>query len=193
MIGELVLASANKKKIAELKALLPEVTLLSLTDIGFTEVIEEPYFTFRENAAAKARAIYEFCGKNVLADDSGICVAALNNEPGVFSARYAGANATDEENLQLLLRNLEQHSDRRAFYKAVLCLVLDGEYHYFEGSCHGKIATMPAGSKGFGYDPAFIPDGYTETFGQLDESIKYRISHRSEAMAALKTFAGSSE
>lgn len=188
MITELVLASSNKGKIAELKALLPGISLLSLKDIGFEGEIEEPFFTFRENAAAKAKAVYDFCGRHVLADDSGICVAALHNEPGVFSARYAGIGATDVQNLDKLLAALQSQDNRAAFYKAVLCLVIDGRYHYFEGSCHGRITTVASGDKGFGYDPVFMPDGYQETFGQLSESIKHRISHRAKAMEALKAF-----
>jgi XTP/dITP diphosphohydrolase len=188
MITELVLASSNKKKIAELKALLPNVSLLSLKDIGFDREIEEPYFTFEENAAAKAKTIFEFCGKNVLADDSGICVATLNNDPGVFSARYAGEHATDQENLNKLLHELKGRTERRAFYKAVLCLIIDGITHYFEGSCHGQITEEPQGDKGFGYDPIFMPNGYNQTFGELPETIKHSISHRAQAMNELKAF-----
>ena len=193
MITELVLASANKKKITELKALLPGVTLLSLKDIGFDQEIAEPYFTFEENAATKAKTIFDFCGKNVLADDSGICVATLNNDPGVFSARYAGEHATDQENLDKLLHNLEGRTERRAFYKAVLYLIMNGKEYYFEGTCHGHIAEAPQGDKGFGYDPIFIPNGYDQTFGELPEAVKHRISHRAQAMNELKAFLGNQE
>jgi len=188
MAAQIVLASSNKGKLRELAGLLPSMELLSLSDIGFTEAIPEPYFTFRENAMTKAKTVYEFCKKNTLADDSGICVDALDGAPGVFSARYAGTSASDQANLDKLLWEMKDKNNRSAHYKAVLCLVWEGQYHYFEGICNGHIAETPRGSKGFGYDPAFIPEGYDQTFGELDEAIKYRISHRAKAMAALKTF-----
>jgi XTP/dITP diphosphohydrolase len=188
MAAEIVLASSNKGKIKELAALLPALTLFSLKDIGFSESIPEPYFTFEENAQTKAQTVHRFSGKNTLADDSGICVTALDGAPGVFSARYAGDNASDLDNLEKLLSALEGQSDRSAYYKAVLCLVWNNQYYYFEGICKGHIATAPRGDKGFGYDPIFIPEGYDQTFGELDEAIKYRISHRAKAMAALKDF-----
>lgn len=187
-VKELVLASRNKKKIAELKDLLPGVSILSLDDIGFHDEIEEPYETFRENARQKAQVVYEFCGLDVLADDSGISVPALDNAPGVFSARYAGVGAGDEANLQKLLSAMVSKTDRRAFYTAMLCLIQNGEAHYFEGTCHGTLLETPKGSGGFGYDPAFVPEGYTQTFGELDPSVKRQISHRAKAMHALREF-----
>jgi XTP/dITP diphosphohydrolase len=187
-IKELVLASRNKKKIAELKDLLPGVSILSLDDIGFQDEIEEPFETFKENARQKAQVVYEFCGLDVLADDSGISVPALGNAPGVFSARYAGPGASDEENLQKLLSEMASKTDRRAFYTAMLCLMHRGEAHYFVGTCYGTILETPKGSGGFGYDPAFVPEGYTQTFGELDPSVKQQISHRAQAMRALHEF-----
>lgn len=184
----IVLASRNKKKIGELRELLPGVDILSLDDIGFTQEIEEPYLTFRENAWQKANTIYQFCGLDVLADDSGISVLALANAPGVFSARYAGAGASDEDNLRLLLTNMESQDDRRAFYTAVLCLIHQGDAHYFEGTCHGSLLREPKGSGGFGYDPIFVPEGYEQTFGELDPAVKKAISHRAKAMKDLRSF-----
>lgn len=183
-----MLASRNKKKIAELRELLPGAEILSLDDIGFHEEIEEPFFTFRENAWQKAQTVHAFCGLDVLADDSGISVPALGNAPGVLSARYAGDNAGDEANLNLLLHNMETHSDRRAFYTAMLCLIHQGVAHYFEGTCHGTLLYAPRGSGGFGYDPIFVPEGYEQTFGELDPAVKRRISHRAKAMQDLRAF-----
>lgn len=185
---QLVLASRNKKKIGELNELLHGVTVLSLDDIAFHDEIAEPYLTFRENALQKARTVSEFANRNVLADDSGICVPVLNNQPGVFSARYAGEKATDEQNLHKLLADMEGKEHRQAFYKAVLCLIWDGVPHYFEGTCHGTLRDTPVGTNGFGYDPIFVPEGYTETFAQLPASVKQQISHRAQAMEQLMSF-----
>ncbi|MGC4056685.1 MAG: non-canonical purine NTP pyrophosphatase [Chitinophagaceae bacterium] len=169
--------------------LLSGVQILSLDDIGFTSEIEEPYLTFHENAWQKANTVFQFCGLNVLADDSGICVPVLNNEPGVLSARYAGDHASDDANLRLLLKNMEGHTDRRAFYKAVLCLFWNGMPSYFEGTCHGTLLRQEQGSGGFGYDPIFVPDGYDASFGELDAAVKQQISHRANAMRQLIAFA----
>lgn len=185
---EIVLASANKKKIAELNELLQGFSVLSLKDIGFDAEIEEPYFTFEENAFQKANTIYSFCGKNVLADDSGICVEALDYKPGVLSARYAGAAADDNANLQKLLQDIQGKENKKAFYKAVLCLIWNGETHYFDGECHGTLIDIPVGENGFGYDPIFVPEGYTETFAQLPASVKQLISHRAQAMKKMVAF-----
>ena len=183
---ELILASNNKGKIAEISALLPGLGLRSMREAGYTKPIEEPFHTFRENALIKARTVYDFCSIPVLADDSGICVDALGGSPGVFSARYAGPDATDMANNDKLLQELQHVADRNAYYIAVLCLIVNGKAHYFEGRCDGRIAYEPKGSGGFGYDPLFIPDGYDRTFGEIDPDIKSRISHRAKALAALK-------
>lgn len=184
----LVIASNNGGKIKEIRQLLPGIALQSLKDIGFSETIPEPYNTFNENAAVKARTVYGFCHINTFADDSGICVPALGDAPGVFSARYAGEHATDDMNLQKLIKEMEKQEDRRAYYKAVVCLVWNGTEHFFEGTCHGTLATAPAGDGGFGYDPLFIPDGYTETFGVLPAEIKNKLSHRGEAIRKMVAF-----
>lgn len=185
---ELVLASANQKKILELNDLLQGVRVLSLKDIGFDHPIEEPFFTFQENAFQKANTVFQFCAKNVLADDSGICIQALDNAPGVLSARYAGDHASDEANLLKVLHNMQGQEDRRAFYKAVLCLIWEGQAYYFEGECHGQLIDEPRGAKGFGYDPIFVPEGYSETFAELPASVKKQISHRAIAIQQLSSF-----
>lgn len=184
---ELVIASNNKGKIREIMPLIPDITVLSLQEIGFTADIPEPYFTFEENALAKASTISQFSGKNTFADDSGICVNALNGAPGVISAHYSGER-DDEQNLQKVLTELKGIEDRSAFYKAVICLIWNEEVYYFEGICNGRITEEKMGTDGFGYDPIFIPDGYDMTFGQLPLEVKNSISHRGKAMRKMVEF-----
>lgn len=188
MNTDLVLASNNAGKIKEIRELLPGFRLFSLDDIGFAREIEEPFNTFRDNALIKAKTIAEFSGKNVLSDDSGLCVEALNGAPGVFSARYAGPPKDDEANLRRVLEELQGRPNRSAYYVAVICLILDGKSYFFEGFCRGRIAPAPAGTGGFGYDPIFIPDGYNQTFGELPVDIKHRLSHRGEALRKMVRF-----
>lgn len=189
LMKSLVAATNNKGKLKEIRQLLPwNMSLQSLQDIGFSEDIPEPYDTFEENAATKARTVHEFCGQNTIADDSGICVEALQGAPGVYSARYAGEGATDAQNLQRLIEDMKGQPDRRAYYKAVICLIWEGEIQYFEGTCHGTLAEAPTGKKGFGYDPIFIPDGYTQTFGELSAEVKNKLSHRGEAIRKMMVF-----
>ncbi len=179
----LVIASNNGKKIKELRELLPEGFIVKgLRDIGFTDDIPEPHDTFAANAAEKARTVHRFSGLNCFADDSGICVLALNDAPGVYSARYAGEPGDDDRNLQKLLADMEGQTDRKAYYKAVICLIWQDKEYYFEGECHGTLATAPMGTGGFGYDPIFIPEGHTESFGVLPAEVKHSMSHRGKAM-----------
>jgi XTP/dITP diphosphohydrolase len=178
---QLVIASNNAGKIFEITQLIAGIELLSLQDIGFTTEIAEPYHTFEENALAKASAISQFCGKNVFADDSGLCVNALHGRPGVDSAHYSGER-DDEKNLQKVLQELAGAMDRSAYYKAVICLVWEDAVYYFEGICEGEIIKEKRGKGGFGYDPVFMPAGYNQTFGELPLSIKNEISHRGKAV-----------
>lgn len=185
---QLIIASGNKGKIKEIKEILPDMEILSLADIGFDKDIPEPYHTFEENAFIKANTIYGYANKNVFADDSGICVDALDGAPGVFSARYSGNNATDFSNLNLLLNNMQGIENRHAHYAAVICLIWNGEPRYFKGICKGTILDAPRGNGGFGYDPVFLPDGYEETFAQLPAEIKNSISHRGKAIKQMAEF-----
>lgn len=182
---ELILASNNAGKIVEISALLPHLTLRTMREVGYTADIAEPFETFHQNAFQKARTIYDWCGKPTLADDSGLCADALGGAPGVYSARFAGIGASDEENNRKLILALATEHNRAAYYIAVLCLILNGEAHYFEGRCDGMIAYEPKGTAGFGYDPLFIPQGFTHTFGEIDKSIKSQISHRAKALSSL--------
>ncbi len=185
---ELVIASNNKGKINEIKALLSHIRLLTLEDIGFYQDIPEPYHSFEQNALIKAETIHQYCGKNVFADDSGLCVNALGGEPGVQSAYYGGLPRSDEKNNEQLLLALETHKDRSAFYKAVICLIWNGSTYFFEGICEGTIQNTPAGSAGFGYDPLFVPSGFNRTFAELPVTVKNDISHRGKAIRQMSTF-----
>jgi XTP/dITP diphosphohydrolase len=185
---ELVVASNSKGKIAEIRSVVQNIALLSLEDIGFAAEIEEPFQTFEENALEKAEVIHNFSGKNVFSDDSGICVNALNDAPGVNSAFFGGLPRSDEKNNNRLLRELHGKDDRSAFYKAVICLIWKGQAYFFEGVCRGRIATSPTGHEGFGYDPLFIPEGYDQTFGELPPNVKNQLSHRGIALRKMLTF-----
>ncbi|GAA4467079.1 non-canonical purine NTP diphosphatase [Nemorincola caseinilytica] len=183
----LVVASNNKGKIREIEQMIDNVTLLSLKDIGFKDDIPEPYHTFEENARTKAETIHRHSGLNVFADDSGICVNALGGRPGVVSAHYSGSR-DDEANLQQVLADIANVTDRSAYYKAVICLVWEGELHYFEGVCEGQIIMEKRGDGGFGYDPIFVPTGYSQTFAELPPDVKNSISHRGKAVRQMVAF-----
>jgi XTP/dITP diphosphohydrolase len=180
---ELVLASANKGKVIEIQRMLPaSITVQSLIDVGILESIPEPFDTFKENAYAKAHYVQQKTGKNCFAEDSGLIVPALNGAPGVYSARYAGAQASDEDNNLKLIEALMNIEDRTAYYQSTLCLIWEGHTYYFEGKCMGYLQTNPEGSGGFGYDPLFIPDGYSITMAMIPLEEKNKISHRGKAM-----------
>lgn len=184
---QLVIASNNSGKIHEIKALIQDIELLSLSDVGFFGDIEEPFDTFEQNAYAKADEINKFSGHNVFADDSGLCVHALGGAPGVDSAHYCGIR-NDDLNLHQVLLELKDATDRSAYYKAVICLIWHGEVHYFEGICEGTITHDKIGTGGFGYDPIFIPTGHNLTFAQLPLSVKNQISHRAIAISKMVKF-----
>lgn len=168
--------------------MLPDIMLHTMRSIGFTADIPEPYHTFEQNALTKAQAVHDFCEKAVMADDSGICIEALNDRPGVLSARYAGDGATDRENVEKALGELRGKTNRRAYYKAVICLIWQEQTYFFEDVCYGTITELPVGDGGFGYDPIFIPDGYTETFAQLPLPLKNSLSHRGKAIKKMVAF-----
>lgn len=185
----LVFATNNVNKLAEIKQILSHsFQILSLQDIGFHQQIEEPFFTLHENALQKAKVIHNFCGLNVFSDDTGLEVNALGGEPGVFSARYAGENASYSDNVNKLLHNLNGVEDRLASFKTVIALIYNGVEHTFTGEVHGHITNTQFGTSGFGYDPIFKPLGFNQTFAEMDIAEKNRISHRSLALQKLKAF-----
>lgn len=184
----IVLATRNPGKIAEIKALLPGAQVRPAASFPGCPEPEETGRTFVENALIKARTVAQYTGWNALADDSGLEVDALDGAPGVRSARYAGANATDRDNNVRLLDALDGIPDtnRTARFRCVMAVAApDGRTWTEEGVCEGRILRAPRGESGFGYDPLFVPAGYENTFGELDAAIKNRISHRAEALGRI--------
>jgi XTP/dITP diphosphohydrolase len=186
---QLVFASNNKNKIKEIQLLVPStIQILSLDDIGCTEDIAETADTIEGNAMLKANYVTEKYGYDCFADDSGLEVEALNGEPGVFSARYAGEPKNDENNIDKLLANLKDLENKKANFKTVICLNSKGKQHLFTGIIHGQIIEERIGTNGFGYDPIFVADGYQKTFAELTLEEKSNISHRGIAVKELITF-----
>ena len=185
----LVFASHNSNKTEEIRAILgSDFVLDDLNDIGCHEEIPEPYEALEDNALAKARFVYNKYGKDCFADDTGLKVEALNGRPGVQSARYAGPAKDSDANMAKLLDELQGKTNRKARFRTVIALIVEGKEHLFEGIINGTIAEKPFGKEGFGYDPIFIPEGYNQTFGVLDAAIKNRISHRFAAIKKLADF-----
>jgi XTP/dITP diphosphohydrolase len=192
-MSALLLATRNPHKLRELREALPGIEIDPLPDD--VELPPETGETFAENAVIKARAAQSATGRAAIADDSGIVAYGLGGRPGVRSARYAGENAGDEENLAKLLREVGEQDDRRVAYVAVIALVTeDGEESLFEGRCEGTLASEPRGSGGFGYDPAFIPDDTSpddpRTMAELAPAEKHAISHRGRAARKLAEHLG---
>ena len=156
---KLIFATNNKGKLKEMQLLLPSIEIISLNDINWTEEIDEPFDTFHENALIKAVTIFKATQLPILSDDSGLCIEALMGAPGVHSAYYGGHPRTDQKNIDKVLDEMKGIDQRVAYFKAVLCLIWDGQVHYFEGRVDGHIADKPMGMDGFGYDPIFIPTG----------------------------------
>ncbi len=188
---KLVLATQNQHKIEEITQILkhPELELLSLADFSLAPDIKEDGNSFKENAYLKAHQVAQLTGEIAMADDSGLVVDALDGAPGIYSARYAGENATDMDNNQLLLKQMAEISvnKRQAHFYCVIAIVKpDGESFFAEGKCEGLIATSPKGEHGFGYDPLFIIPQYDKTFAELGPTIKNQISHRSKALSGAR-------
>lgn len=183
---KLILATQNKNKVIELKRLLsdyPHYEVLSLSDINIVDDIEETGTTFESNAKLKAMYIHKLTGYACIADDSGIEIEALNNEPGVYSARYLGENTSYEIKNKSILDRLENSSNRNARFVSVVCLILsDQEIHTFEGIMPGSIGFEPRGNNGFGYDPIFVPKGYELSYAEMDIDTKNQLSHRGQAL-----------
>jgi XTP/dITP diphosphohydrolase len=186
---QLVFATNNLNKLKEVQALIPsQIKLLSLNDIGCLEDIPETQHTIEGNAVQKAEYIKTQYGYDCFADDTGLEVDALNGEPGVYSARYAGAQRNADNNMNLLLKNISQKDNRKAQFKTVIALHLNGKLHTFTGICKGKITLQKSGKKGFGYDPIFKPKGYEQTFAEMDLELKNKIGHRGKAVKKLVNF-----
>ncbi len=186
---KLVFATGNLNKASEIRSMLPHGTeLLTLRDLDLKEDIPETANTLEGNAILKAKYIVDRFQIDCFADDTGLEVYCLNNEPGVLSARYAGEQKSSEDNMNRLLSRLEQQQDRSARFRTVIALHLAGELYTFEGIVEGKIISEKRGEKGFGYDPIFVPEGCDKTFAEMSMEEKNKISHRARAFSKMFTF-----
>lgn len=189
MRKKFVFATNNAHKLQEVTAILGErVELLSMKDINCQTDIPETADTLEGNALLKARFIFENYQMDCFADDTGLEVEALNGAPGVYSARYAGDAHNSEANMKKLLRDMEGVENREARFRTVFALIVDGKEHLFEGIVKGEIIKTRRGTSGFGYDPIFIPEGYTQTFAEMGNDLKNKISHRALATNKLCRF-----
>ncbi len=186
---KIVFATNNKHKLEEVRNILsPNFEVLSLEDIGYFEDIPETGTTLSENASIKSFTIYNKFNIDCFSDDTGLEVEALDGQPGVYSARYAGEHCSFDDNVNKLLKELSNKQNRNAAFSTVISLIIDGEEHKFEGRIEGKITLEKFGNGGFGYDPVFKPNGYDITFSEMDAHTKNRISHRALATKKLTGF-----
>ncbi|MBN2663058.1 MAG: non-canonical purine NTP diphosphatase [Bacteroidales bacterium] len=186
---ELIFATNNLHKLSEISAILKDkFSIKSLKDIGFFGDIPETNPTIPENASQKSHFIHDRYKINCFADDTGLEIEALNGEPGVYSARYAGENATYEDNMYKALKEMDRKTNRKARFITVISLIIDQKEYFFEGIVNGTITTEPQGSDGFGYDPIFMPEGYDITYAQMSAELKNSISHRGLATQKLVEF-----
>lgn len=186
---QLVFATNNRHKLDEVAAKIGnQFQLLTLDDIGCYDEIEETGTTFSANASIKSNHVYQQYHQNCFGDDSGLEIDALNGDPGVYSARYAGEHGNHAANIKKVLDNLVDNTNRKARFRTVISLMWEGEEHFFDGAVEGTIRTEPSGADGFGYDPIFQPDGYNITFAEMTMAEKNQISHRAIAMEKLIGF-----
>lgn len=185
----LLFATQNRYKIKEVKILLPEqIELVTLNELNFHDELPETANTLQENARQKARFIHDIFRCNCFAEDTGLEVEALGGAPGVYSARYAGLQKNEADNIALLLDRLHGIEQREACFRTMITLIWNGQEYCFEGVTRGTIALAPRGDQGFGYDPVFIPHGYKQTFAELNIQEKNKISHRAQAFVQMSNF-----
>lgn len=188
----LIFATNNQHKVDEIRAVLGKrFNIITLTEAGIDIDIPEPYDTLEANASEKSQTIFRLTAQDCFSEDTGLEVPVLNNEPGVKSARYSGTDRSFEKNIDKLLNKLADHSDRRAQFRTVISLILDGKELLFEGICTGMITKERSGSKGFGYDPVFIPDGGNKTFAEMQMEEKNNFSHRRKAVEKMIAYLNS--
>lgn len=186
---KIVFATNNQHKIDEIRSALPEhFSIVTLKEAGIEIGIPEPHDSLHDNAAEKARTIYSMTNTNCFSEDTGLEVFSINNEPGVHSARYAGEEKDFTKNIDKLLSKLRDSSNRKARFRTVICLILNGKEYFFEGICEGEIITEPKGEGGFGYDSVFIAEGADKTFAEMTMADKNKFSHRKKALDKLVTF-----
>jgi len=186
---EIIFVSNNQHKVKEVQqAIGDSFTIKSLSDIEFHEEIPETQDNLKGNALQKAETIYSKYHIDCFADDTGLEIDALDGRPGVFSARYAGEQCNSEDNIQKVLAELRDTTNRNARFRTIICLILNEEKYFFEGVAEGKIIDELKGKEGFGYDPIFVPNGYEKSFAEIDLNLKNNISHRGKAVRKLSTF-----
>lgn len=186
MKTQLIFATNNQHKIAEIRSVIGDnFSIITLQEAGINIDIPEPHETLEANASEKSATIFRMTHQHCFSEDTGLEVTALNGAPGVKSARYAGEGRDFQQNIDLLLHNLNGITDRRARFRTVISLILDGSEILFEGICEGRIATDQKGLQGFGYDPVFIPDGATKSFAEMSMDEKNSYSHRKKAVTKL--------
>ncbi len=190
---KIIFVTSNAHKLSEARAILGNwFDIISSKEMGFDQDIPETENSFQGNAQLKVKAYLKHNDSNdnilVMAEDSGLCVKALNGAPGIYSARFSGPNATDLKNNQKLLKELDEGKDRSAHFEACLCVFMDEKYHYFTGKIHGKIAKAMSGDEGFGYDPLFIPEQQQKTLAELGEEWKNNHCHRYNALTNFKKY-----
>ena len=186
---KIVFATNNPNKLSEIKALVPEtIKIVSLKEIGCFDELPETQDTLKGNALQKAQYVVDQYKVPCFSDDTGLLVEALNGEPGVYSARYAGPENSSEKNMDKLLKNLEGKTNRKASFETVIALILNGKKHVFNGSVEGEITCDRKGKDGFGYDPIFIPENGELTFAEMSKEAKGEISHRGRAVRKLIAF-----
>ena len=187
-IRKIVFATGNLNKLKEIKSAINSFEIVGLKDLGITEEIPENGNTLKENALQKAKYVYDKTGVNCFSDDTGLEIEALDNRPGVYAAMYAGTHCNANNNIQKVLKELSGVRNRKAQFKTVIALILDGKKSFFEGKIEGEILKEKTGSGGFGYDPIFRPNGYEKTFAQMSLSLKNKISHRGLSVKKLVSF-----
>lgn len=186
---KLIFATNNQHKVDEIRAVLDNrLEMMTLKEAGINQDIPEPYDTLEANASVKSKTIQELTGLNCFSEDTGLEVEALQGEPGVKSARYAGENRSFDANIDKLLVNLEGQTNRKARFRTVISLLIDGREFLFEGICKGRITAEKRGNQGFGYDPVFIPEGSVRTFAEMTMEEKNQYSHRKKATEKLVAF-----
>jgi len=186
---KLVFATNNPNKLSEIRSLVPDgIEILSLREINCNEELPETNPTLQENALQKARYVFDNYGFNCFADDTGLEIDALGGEPGVYSARYAGEDRGAEDNMNKVLKKLEGEENRKASFRTVIALIIDGKETLFEGECKGSITKIKSGVEGFGYDPIFTPLEYDITFAEMTIDEKGKISHRGKVVEKLVVF-----
>lgn len=186
---DIIFATNNQNKVNEIRAVTGDkFQIITLQEAGIFIDIPEPHDTLEANASEKSKTIFNLTKKNCFSEDTGLEVDALNGEPGVKSARYAGENRNFTDNIEKLLANISPAENKAARFRTVISLILDGKEYFFEGICYGRIVSERKGNKGFGYDPVFLPDGSEKTFAEMELDEKNQYSHRRKAMDKLITF-----